>query len=57
MAAQPPVGEEIATAVPPFLSISCNVGIVFPTEIHCEFGKGYSVWLLGISLGFLDFTN
>ena len=57
MATQTPAGEEVAGAVPFAVFVAGIIVVILSTEFHFQSGKGDTVSLLGIAVGFFNFAN
>ena len=57
MATLPPLGEEMARAMPFSFFIGEGIVIMLAAKIYREIGEGDPVSLLSIALGFFYFTN
>jgi hypothetical protein len=57
MATQTPAGEEMAGAVPFAVFVAGIIVVILTTEFYFQFGKGDTVSLLGVAVGFFDFAN
>jgi hypothetical protein len=57
MTAESPIGKEVAGAVPLAVFVASIIFIILTMEFYGEFGKGHSVGLLGIAIGFFNLTD
>jgi hypothetical protein len=57
MAAQAPIGEEMAGAVPLSIFIAGVIIVVLATEFHGKLGESYPVGFLSISIGFFNLPD